>query len=691
MSDSSPLEKDFLSQVTAIIQQNLANEQFGVSELAEQTNMSRSNLLRKVKKYSNLSVSQLISQVRLQRAMELLRTTSLNVSEVSHQVGFSSISYFIKCFREYYGYPPGEVGKKEEAELISKPTGKLPVDTPIDQPSRQRRKGIVISLAAILVLMMVFLIYYFRPALPEKSIAVLPFKNDSNDSTNVYLINGLMESTLNNLQQIKELKVISRTSTEKYRHTSKSIPEIAKELNVNYIVEGSGQKIGDRILLNVQLIEANTDKHLWGNQYRKETKDIFQLQQEVSKSIAQEIRAIITPDEQMRIEKIPTEDLVAYDFFLKGRDLLSKGGPANLEQAVVYFNKAIERDPKFAQAYAQMVFAYYRLDIFQREKKYTESLRSAADKALLYDSQHAESLIAKALVYMHEKKFQSAVPYLEKALEYNPNSTGAIGLLADFYCNYVPNTTLYLEYAMKGARLDNGSQDSVTTSYMYLRLGNALVQNGFVDEALKYIDKSLAFNPKNPFSMYVRAFVLHAQGGTLEKTRALLLKEFQKDSSRFDILQDIGKVSYYMKDYKAAYQYDKRFIDFRNARKLDVYKHENLRMAVVLAKMGQKEKSEELLKSFKEYVDSDKSIYHNLSLGMYHAYLGEYDKALKHMNLFAEEENYQYWVVLFLEKEPILEPVLSKPEFKKVLKKINDRFWESHNNMQEELEEKGVL
>lgn len=690
MSDSTPIDKDFLSQVTAIIQQNLANEQFGVTELADQTNMSRSNLLRKVKKHSNLSVSQLISQVRLQRGMELLRTTSLNVSEVSHQVGFGSTSYFIKCFREYYGYPPGEVGKKDEMELVPKPTGTLPVDTS-NETSGRKRNSIIIGVAVIVVLMIAFSVYYFWPATPEKSIAVLPFKNDSNDSTNVYLINGLMESTLNNLQQIKELKVISRTSTEKYRHTSKSIPEIAKELNVNYIVEGSGQKIGDRILLNIQLIEASTDKHLWGNQYQKETKDIFELQQEVSKSIAQEIRAIITPDEQKRIEKIPTEDLVAYDYFLKGRDLLSKSGQANLEEAVIYFNKAIERDSKFAQAYAHLSFAYYQLDFFKREKKYTEEFSTAADRALLNDPNLSESLLAKALVYMQEKKFQSAVPYLEKALEYNPNSTSAIGLLADFYCNYVPNTTLYLEYAMKGARLDNGSQDSLTTSYMYLRLGNALVQNGFVDEALKYIDKSLAFNPKNPFSLYVRAFILYAQGNTLEQTRALLLKEFQKDSSRFDILQDIGKVSYYMKDYKAAYQYDKRFIDFRDTRKLDVYKHENLRMAVVLAKMGQKEKSEELLKSYKEYVDNDKSIYHNLALGMYHVYLGEYETALKHMNLFAQEDNYQYWVVLFLDKDPILEPVVNKPEFKKVLKKINDRFWETHNEMQEELEEKGVL
>src|SRR5690606_31504454 len=115
--------------------------------------------------------------------------------------------------------------------------------------------------------------------------AVLPFKNDSNDSTNRYLINGLMEATLNNLQQIRDLRVVSRTSAEKDRNTSKTIPEVADELRVNYVVEGSGQKVGNRILLNIQLIDAQRDSHLWARQYTREVTDIFQLQQEIAKDI----------------------------------------------------------------------------------------------------------------------------------------------------------------------------------------------------------------------------------------------------------------------------------------------------------------------------------------------------------------------------------------------------------------------
>lgn len=120
MSDHSPADIQFLNELTDVIAQNLANEQFGVSELAVAMSMSRSNLLRKVKKSTNLPVNQLIREARLKRAMELLQSSGLNVSEISHQVGFNSTSYFIKCFREYYGYPPGEAGKRSASELVSR-------------------------------------------------------------------------------------------------------------------------------------------------------------------------------------------------------------------------------------------------------------------------------------------------------------------------------------------------------------------------------------------------------------------------------------------------------------------------------------------------------------------------------------------------------------------------------------------
>lgn len=676
-----------MSQVTAVIEQNLANEQFGVSELADAMNMSRSNLLRKVKKDSPLSVSQLINQIRLKRAMELLRTSSLNVSEVSHQVGFNTSSYFIKCFREHYGYPPGEVGKRSDPEPESTPVAA------VDSNRSKKRNLIAGAIASLIVVatMVYFLTTSFRRHAPEKSIAVLPFKNESNDSTNVYLINGLMESTLGNLQKIKDLRVISRTSSEKYRNTTKSIPEMARELNVSYFIEGSGQKIGDQILLNIQLIEASGDRHLWSRQYRRETKDIFQLQQEIAKNIAEEIKAIITSEEEKRIEKEPTNDLVAYDLYLRGKNIQALGGDENYLRAIEFFKKAIEQDHEFALAYGEIAIAYYYVDIFKANKKYVIEISNYADKAILYDSKLGESLVAKAVAYMAKKEYESAIPYLEKALEYNPNSAAVIAFLSDFYSNYIPNTGKYLQYALKGVQLDIASLDSVTASYTYLRLGNALIQNGFVDESLMYVDKSLDYNTNNPFSRYVRAFILFAKTRDSKHTRDLLITEFNKDTTRFDILQDIGKVSYFMRDYKGAYHYYRRFLAFRESHQLDVYRHENMTIGLVLEKVGQKEKSEELIKSYKAFLDTDRSIYHDLGLMAYYLHRGDQKKALEHMKLFSQKDNVQYWIILFLEDDPITESIKDNPEFRKYLNETKSRFWTMHDELKTVLEEKELL
>jgi TolB-like protein/AraC-like DNA-binding protein len=680
----SPAPNEFISRAIAIIQQNLANEQFGVSELADAMNMSRSNLLRKIKKETNLSVSQLINQVRLQRSMEILRTTSLTVSEVSHQVGFNSVSYFIKCFREYYGYPPGEANKHLNEEPAPVP--------PVASNNRRWWIAGVVALGATLVVLYIYGVLPFsRSGHLEKSIAVLPFKNESNDSTNVYLINGLMESTLGSLQKIKDLRVISRTSSEKYRETNKSIPEMAKELNVSYFVEGSGQKIGDKIVLNIQLIEARSDRHLWSAQYNRETKDIFQLQEEIAKSIAEEIKAIITPEEENRIRKKPTDNLVAYDLFLKGKAAQAIGDSVHQQQAIQYFIEATQHDSQFAMAYAEVAFTYYQMDIFQTGRKYSPQISLYADKAILYDSKLGESLVAKAVSYISRREYELALPYLERALDYNPNSAEVIGFLTDFYAMFILNTGKYLQYALRGVQLNIEALDSTTASYNYLRLSNALIQNGFVDEALKYVDKSLAYNPNNPFARYVRAFILFAKTGDAGNTRNLLLTEFNKDTTRFDILQDIAKVSYYMRDNKGAFEYYQQFLTIRETRQLDVYRHENLTIAYVMEKVGEQAKAKELAENYKAFFESDRSVYQNLGLSAYYTYMNDQPKAVEHMKLFAKEDNVQYWIILFLEKDPLMERIKDHPEFKKYFNEVKAKFWKNHNMLRQSFSEKGLL
>jgi TolB-like protein/AraC-like DNA-binding protein/Tfp pilus assembly protein PilF len=690
MTDAPLSERGFLADLTAVIEKNIASEQFGVSELADQMNMSRSNLLRKVKKESKLSVSQLISQVRLKRAMELLRKTSSNVSEVSHQVGFNSTSYFIKCFREYYGYPPGEVGKRDT--LAQPEAGKLPEATQeiVSGGRLKNRRFILITSAiAVVIAAIVGFLQWNKTgssgADDEKSIAVLPFKNDSNDSANLYLINGLMESTLDKLQKIQNLRVVSRTSVEKYRHARKSIPEMAKELNVKYFVEGSGQKMGDRILLNIQLIDASTDKHVWSKQYRREAKDIFELQEEVAKNITQEIEVFITPEEKSRIEKKPTDDLVAYDYFLKGRDLFYRSNTNDLQASIPWFKKAIDRDPKFSLAYATAAMVYYYLDIFSVAKPHTADIDNYAEKAILYDAKSSESMIAKALSFAQKGQYELSIPYLEKALEYDPRSGLVLHFLTEFYNIHVPNPPKYLEYAIQKVKIDV-TTDSATASFNYFHLSNALLQNGFLDEALKYSNKSIQLNPKNFFAGFVNDYILFAKDRDAKKAKDRLLARWKKDSTRFDILHEVGKMSVMSGDYAFASScYDRSMATMKMFR-LDIFKHEYLRMAFAYKKTGQQEKAEEYVRKFKDFADHDLTMYKDLYLAAYYTYTGETEKAVKLFRRFSkEQDNYLYWVLL-IPTDPVLDNLKKHPECDAIMKEIEHKYWKKHVEVKEKWE-----
>jgi TolB-like protein/AraC-like DNA-binding protein/Tfp pilus assembly protein PilF len=686
MPDFHSVDNDFINKIEGIIEENISDELFGVSELARAAGMSRSNLLRKIKNLTKISVSQYIRQVRLKKGMELLQQTLLTVSEVSYQVGFSSASYFIKCFHDYYGYPPGEVGRRD---LTTDNQG-------VTDKKRKYGKSVVIGIITIIVLASVILLILFKPFTPEqsnteKSIAVLPFKNDSNDSTNLYLINGLMESILDNLQKVGDLRVISRTSVEKYRNNPMTIPEIAKELNVNYFVEGSGQKIGDQILLNIQLIEAPGDRHLWSEKYNREVKDIFKLEAEIAKNIVSNIQAIITPEEENRINKIPTDNFIAYDYFLKGLDLLNKGTRDNLVKAIPFFEKAIEHDSEFARAYSAIAMAYHFLDLNQVEKKYTLQVNNYADKALFLDSQLPQGLVAKALYYIDEKDYARAVSYFEKALDYNPNYDLAIGLLADLYVNYIPNTEKYLEYALRGQKIDLKTYDSMTSSIIYLHLSNAFIQCGFTDEAELYINKSLEFNPDNLFSEYVKAYILYAKNKDLSETKRLLVETLKKDTSRYDVLIETGKICYYLRDYTSAYKYFKKYLEIKKALDLDIYRSEDGKIGLVLSKIGLSVESEKYFSYYLAYAENDNSIYKHLSLSMYYSYKGDTDKAIDELKLFSQQTNYTYWVILFLKIDPLVDNISNLSEFKKVFNDLEIKFWNNNKRIKSSLKEKGLL
>ncbi|MEI9920713.1 MAG: helix-turn-helix domain-containing protein [Bacteroidota bacterium] len=671
MPGTTPSDNEFLQQLNSTIEQRLSNSQFGVEELAEAMNMSRSNLLRKVKKITGMSVSEMIGKARLARAMELLKTTAMNVSEVGDASGFGSTSYFIKCFREEYGYSPGKL-----------PEPKKPVN----------KKIILIALGTIAIALLV--IFFPSPNKnQEKSIAVLPFKNESSDSSNIYLINGLMESTLNNLQQIGNLKVISRTTSEKYRNTKKSIPEMANELNVNYFIEGSGQKMGDKILLNIQLIEAATDRHLWSKQYRRESSDIFELQHEIAQNIADEIEVVITPEEQRRITKKPTNSFIAYDYFLKGKELFYYSTREGLVTSLPYFQKAVEYDSTFAIAYGTAAAVYYYLDIYQVVKNHTQRLDSTANMAMKFDPTASESLIAKALSLSNKKEYSEAVKYLEQAHVADPNSGLVIHFLTEFYSIHVIDTEKYLEYALKGVKIDQQSfVDSMTTSFKYFHLSNAFTQAGFFDEGQMYVDKSLAYNPHNPFSQYFKAYVLYAQDLDSKKARESLMKEFNKDTMRVDIAQEIAKLYYIERSYAKSKEFYEKFMRLEKMYQIDVYEFETCRMAFVWRALQLNKGANDFITDFRRYADADQSIYRHLNLSGYYTYENDKEKALDEFEMFVDEHHYfQFWALLIDQDPMFIDLLKDEPRFRSLVQEMKDQFWENKKKIRGAMEAKRLL
>jgi tetratricopeptide (TPR) repeat protein len=411
----------------------------------------------------------------------------------------------------------------------------------------------------------------------------------------------------------------------------------------------------------------------------------------VAKNIAREIEVIITPEEESRIEKVPTDNLEAYDHYLKGLDLLYQQKEETTLEAIAWFKKAIESDNEFALAYADMAISYYYLDIFKDAKSYAAEINHYADQALLFDPQLPQSLIAKAFYYMYERRYEKALPYLEKALEYNPNSALVINTLSDFYANYLPNSGKYLMYALKGIQLDIAANDSSTASFIYLHVSNALIQNGFTDEAEKYINKSLLFNPENIYSQYVRDYILYAQTPDLSTLNERLLKTFKKDTTRLDVVQEVAKSYYYLRDFQKAYAYYNAFLEVKEAYGLDIYPGENAKIAETMARVGKTEEAKELFEVYKVYADKDKSLYKNISLAAYYSFRNEKSKAIEHLKLFAHQDNFHYWTILFLEMDPLMDNIKDLPEFKGTMNKIEEKFWKQHKKIKKELIEQKLL
>ncbi|MGE5212455.1 MAG: protein kinase domain-containing protein [Nitrospirota bacterium] len=358
------------------------------------------------------------------------------------------------------------------------------------------------------------------PAIPEKSIAVLPFENRSEEKANAYFAEGIQDEILTRLSKIADLKVISRTSTQHYKSAPENLPEIAKQLGVAHILEGSVQRSGDAVRVNVQLINAASDSHLWAETFDRKLTDIFSVESDVAKAIADQLRAKLSGREAQEIAAKPTDNPEAYDAYLRGLayTLKTVDTPANADAAQKYLREAVRLDPKFALAWALLSYvdaASYRNEALQPTIALREEARQAAETALSLQPNLGEALHAKGYYhYACLKDYDTAARYFQQARKVLPNSSRTLESMA------------YLErrrgqwdrsesYFNEAERLDPRDLHLLTQhaiTYIHYR---------HLPEALRKADQVLNISPDDIDTIALKAAIAQAEGD-LPRAAALL-------------------------------------------------------------------------------------------------------------------------------------------------------------------------
>ncbi len=411
----------------------------------------------------------------------------------------------------------------------------------------------VLILIALLIAITVGL--FFRPfsqepeqiainSILDKSIAVLPFDDMSSGGDTEWFCDGVTEDILTNLSKIKELKVISRSSVMQYKENRPTIPEIAKELGVSYILEGSVRKHENKVIITAQLIDAN-DKHLWADNYNDNFEEVFEIQKEVSKKIVQQLKIAISPEEAKQLSTIPTTNMKAYELLLKARSFSDKGTKEDYLRGLELYQKTIDLDPEFAEAYAEMAMCYIfnnYLDNnnwdqnFKKAKKLTE-------KALNIDPNSAKAHTVKGMMNLMDNKPEESKESFEKAIALNENDAVAHQNMA-IYFTYSRNDRKDIKKGMyhinRAAELD-----PLSAIINELKIGILLENNELFNAEELFKDKFTLFSEfnqkylKNEF-IYKKAELISLEKKDWKEAIKYYKEEIKKDPQNSVIYEYLG-------------------------------------------------------------------------------------------------------------------------------------------------------
>lgn len=468
MSYAEPI---ILHKINLSIENNLTNEQFSVDVICRDVGVSRSQLHRILIEEAQLSTTLYIRKRRLEKAKNLLLTTDLRISEIADEVGINSPQNFSKYFIDEFAISPTDFRK--HLPLAVPPVVPIPQFAPVN--SR------------------------------DLSIAVLPFVNMSNDIEQEYFSDGITEEIINVLAQVPALNVAGRTSSFSFKNKNADLRQIGAKLNVNHILEGSVRKSGNKLRITAQLIKVEDGFHLWSEKYDRELDDVFEIQDEISLAILEEIKIKLFGTEKKVIFKRDTHNTEAYQLYLKGLFYYNKlSGAAAFYKAVSYFEQAIALEPDYATAYTSIAACYIQLWFFAQvpPEQSIEKAKWAIQKALALDPDNAENHIRDAHLKMwYDWDMKAAETIFKKALAMNPNAIEG-HLYYGFWAAFSGNFELAHNHFSIALALDPLA--------MFNQLSAAFCHwwEGDLDECLVQIEKIIQFKPYFWGGYYVKSLVL---------------------------------------------------------------------------------------------------------------------------------------------------------------------------------------
>jgi TolB-like protein/Flp pilus assembly protein TadD len=459
-----------------------------------------------------------------------------------------------------------------------------------------------------------------RPSISNKSIAVLPFDNLSRDPDNAYFCEGVQDEILTRLAKVADLKVISRTSTQHFKSAPENLPEIAKQLGVAHILEGSVQKAGEQVRVNVQLINAITDAHLWADTYDRKLTDIFAVETDIAKTVADTLQAKLSGSEESSMAKTPTVNPEAYELYLKGRFFWNKRTGDDLRKSIEYLKQAIAKDPGYALAYAALADSYGLLRFYGGASP-AESVvpaQAAAKKALELDDSLAEAHASLGLIATEELEVNRAVNELERAIQLNPN------------------------YA---------------TAHHWLGLALATLRQS--DRSVGELKRALELDP---LSMIINAdlSIIYLYAGRYDAAEAQARKTLEIDSRSFVAHYYLGAVMQLTGRLKEAIP------EFQKAVELNNDPYSIAMLAQAYARNEQTDEARKLLAHLNEMAKSAEVP--EYALATVYTSLGEKERAIEALEHGFAGGNKSY--LFLLPGDPFLDDLRGDPRFEALVQKI---------------------